>query len=1529
MSFLCYLFAVWLRPFIRYIITMKHYTHEVCLFVLFMLVLPVALVGQSLTPTGLKIGGSLDGWELYTGKYVPNKYSDNDGDVAYDYGYEWTSVTEADARKDGRILLSSDIGAVDPIIACSGFYVNPDNEIVIQIGKNSGKAEAVNDRNALYAYAERIKYSFDVTEESTLFTYKYACVLHVPDNDSHTSYMMPAFLVSVLLESPTGQKITLPCESFSGNASFNNSMKRNLSTCRESKVESGQNPEDYVYQPWTTVSYDLTSYIGYKVTIEIINHDCLVENKYGSDNLGGGSHKAYGYFWGKTEPLKLTPKNCGNDDAIIVAPTGFVNYNWYRCDESGILLKSDGNKITIPVDEIVDGAHYCCEMVGSNDACTKITTDTVLSTIDLLADFDYENDCDMKVNFTDKSKAERDTIQKYRWDFGDGYSSTSPSPTHEYLSSGSYDVSLTIISGNGCSNTITKPVSVRPLPILTIDGDQNVCEGDMIALSCLSSQVGSSFFWLNQKGDTVSRDISLQEKATVSQTYSVYIIDEYSCSYNKTVNVSVSAAPTVFIKGDSSVCFNTPAKLWVWGDADEYVWSTAYVGDTLKLTPQQSSTYCVTGEYTQTGCKASKCVSLKINPLPDVKIEGASSICSGSQTTLYAVGAKEYLWQDVYYGDSMMISPTETTIYTILGTDSNGCSNNYEHKLVVNNSPALVLHGNKEVCEGEALTLWLEGAQSYLWDDGVTKSMVTRTPTLNTTSYKVQGSTNGCVTDTVIPIVVNPVPTIFVQGQEEVCEGENITLMVQGGDTYKWATGETTATIEKTLATSQTFYVTGYSDKNCVGTASFPVTVHPQPKFSIQGPTSVCEGETVQLSAFNENDDCTYQWDNGYLGKSYVMAISDTTTFEVMATDTATGCSSIKKHTVSTLPFPEVKVDGKTTVCNGITMQLAASGAASYLWSDSSTSNMLIQKATVNTVMWVEGTTNGCTTRKEVPITVLPAPYVWVDGITTICFGDTLYLTARGAESYQWNASVDGQNYKSKPNVSSYVSLIGTGENGCTTKLSIPFTVRSKPTVGISGFETICKDGTVSLSATGRGLVQFAWSTGESAQSIEATLPETKTFEVQAWDTLGCTNTAQYTVYTIDPPVISFTGDTVVCDGETITLDGHGATNFSWIANGSIVGQGSRLSYVPKRNIVVQMVGVQNNCSSTKDIYIKVNQIPNVAIVGPTGVCKNELVDLTATGADRYEWSTGDTTATINYPISVTTSYIVNGITKSGCNAKKSVRVEVYPDLSVSLEEISKSGCPDAPTTVVLGAEGALNYTYSSEPYNATISGTTSYDLEALIDEPTEVYVIGTDINGCKGYDTISIEPKTSEGMRFNIVPSIVEESNPIVHLTGVNPIEAEWSWRLKALSEPHEVAELDGMFVRYEFDKEELAIEDSFKVVVKVKDENGCQYSRSSYVYVWKDVWAPTAFSPNGDGMNDVFRFKGGDFIEDFHYVIYNRHGKIVFKGDSVKDGWDGTYSNGEECPMGVYGWSVSYKSNYKGIDKSGEYKGFVSVIR
>ena len=114
-------------------------------FVLFSLLFVFELFSQDTPNNGLKIQGTLDGWKLYTGLYTPEKIQTDEG-VSYEYKYTWTEVDEATARRNNRMLLSGDMGSVDPIIACSDFLVNPDDEIVIQIGKNSGYADGRNNK---------------------------------------------------------------------------------------------------------------------------------------------------------------------------------------------------------------------------------------------------------------------------------------------------------------------------------------------------------------------------------------------------------------------------------------------------------------------------------------------------------------------------------------------------------------------------------------------------------------------------------------------------------------------------------------------------------------------------------------------------------------------------------------------------------------------------------------------------------------------------------------------------------------------------------------------------------------------------------------------------------------------------------------------------------------------------------------------------------------------------------------------------------------------------------------------------------------------------------------------------------------------------------------------------------------------------------------------------------------------------------------------------------------------------------------
>jgi gliding motility-associated-like protein len=80
--------------------------------------------------------------------------------------------------------------------------------------------------------------------------------------------------------------------------------------------------------------------------------------------------------------------------------------------------------------------------------------------------------------------------------------------------------------------------------------------------------------------------------------------------------------------------------------------------------------------------------------------------------------------------------------------------------------------------------------------------------------------------------------------------------------------------------------------------------------------------------------------------------------------------------------------------------------------------------------------------------------------------------------------------------------------------------------------------------------------------------------------------------------------------------------------------------------------------------------------------------------------------------------------------------------------------------------------------------------------------------------------------------------------------------------------------------------------------------------------LWFPTAFTPNGDGLNDFFRPKGIS-ITKFHMMIYNRWGQLIFETDNIDTGWDGSV-RGAICPTGTY----TYIATYEGTENPGKTK-------
>ena len=89
--------------------------------------------------------------------------------------------------------------------------------------------------------------------------------------------------------------------------------------------------------------------------------------------------------------------------------------------------------------------------------------------------------------------------------------------------------------------------------------------------------------------------------------------------------------------------------------------------------------------------------------------------------------------------------------------------------------------------------------------------------------------------------------------------------------------------------------------------------------------------------------------------------------------------------------------------------------------------------------------------------------------------------------------------------------------------------------------------------------------------------------------------------------------------------------------------------------------------------------------------------------------------------------------------------------------------------------------------------------------------------------------------------------------------------------------------------------------------------------------VFVPSAFSPNGDGLNDIFRVKIQDDISEFHMMVYDRWGHMVFESDDPTRGWDGSVGSVKSLPA-TYLWAVTYLDNKKQATKQ---QGTVVLVR
>ncbi|MCO6464896.1 MAG: hypothetical protein J5I52_12190, partial [Saprospiraceae bacterium] len=447
--------------------------------------------------------------------------------------------------------------------------------------------------------------------------------------------------------------------------------------------------------------------------------------------------------------------------------------------------------------------------------------------------------------------------------------------------------------------------------------------------------------------------------------------------------------------------------------------------------------------------------------IDDVKVYGGC--CTGIAT----YNDVSYVWSDGSTGASIVVSPTETTTYTVTATDCNGCVSTDDVTITVYPLPVPIINGNTTICYGESSTLTASGGEEFLWSTGATTPSITVNPLEDQTYSVTVTDEHGCNNSTSVTVIVNPLPNPVIEGDLAICHGKSTTLTASGGTSFLWSTGATTAQITVSPTVNTTYSVEVTDANGCKNTTEAEVVVNPLPIPIISGINTICLNESTVLTA---SGGVAYDWSTGSSDAQITVSPSVNTTYYVTITD-QNGCTAVGSQSVTVNSLPEPQIAGDNDICFGDLTTLTASGGIEYEWNTGENSTSILVQPGINTIFTVTVTDhNGCTASTSKTVSVKDLPTIVIDGDNGVCRGELLTLTANEGSHYSWSTGETTSSIQVNPSVTTIYSVTVTGDNGCSGIASKRVEVYENPQLSVSGDNELCAGDQTTLTAEVTGL---------------------------------------------------------------------------------------------------------------------------------------------------------------------------------------------------------------------------------------------------------------------------------------------------------------------------------------------------------------------------------------------------------------------------------------------------------------------------
>jgi gliding motility-associated-like protein len=792
------------------------------------------------------------------------------------------------------------------------------------------------------------------------------------------------------------------------------------------------------------------------------------------------------------------------------------------------------------------------------------------------------------------------------------------------------------------------------------------------------------------------------------------------------------------------------------------------------------------------------------------------------------------------------------------------------------------------------------------------------------------------------------------------------------GDGNTLSTTDNIDTVYHTFTTPGTYNVTLMAINSCTDTiATRSITVYPKPVAAfISNSYTVCIGQSIQLT--NQSSAAnTYAWNFGdgitsvLINPSHTYASPglytirlvsfrnnpsgdvcvDTAYQQILVKDTLTGWFTMSDSVSSCAPL-------KVTFVN----KVRPSVTASWNFGDGNTAqgDSVVHTYTLPGIYYVDlivKVPGGCIyqTRDTVTISGPSGNLVYNGGYSCV---PTVSFTANAfnAAGYTWNFG-DGNTQATTSNSVSHTyanpgryvpSVTLQGSGSCTFPIQGLDTIKIDKLV--AGFrytsQQICGSTRVQFTDTSSaffGLANTAWRFGDgstgSGTSVAHTYTTTGLYNVEITITSisGCTRTIQVpvNVQVNSIPVASIIGDIEKCANQNVTFSANvistdAVTIQQWALSNGVTANGPAFSYlfnIPGTYNLRYIAGTQQGCFDTAFHSIVIRPVPVVNATASTTICLGNSVQLNATGSPAYQWdpSVGLSCSTCPNPIAtpvVTTPYIVTGSNAFGCAAYDTVVITVIQPMNLTVN-------PDV--NICIGqsanllASGAARYAWTP---GATLSSTTVSNPIATPTATTRYRVVGYDGFNCFT-DTAFVLVGVGKYPTVNLGPDLTLSTGTIhpLNSTVTNGPITQWLWQpsadLNCNNCPVPLA----------------TIKKDITYTVKVTTAYGCSATDSLNIKTFcenSQVFIPNAFTPDGDGVNDILMVRGKGIVTVKFFRIFNRWGELVFERTSFPPnvasyGWNGKIK-------GIVGGPDVFVFTAEVVCENGTsfvYKGNTSIIK